>query len=82
MRFVSNNGITDPTLNLALEEYILRSLPDNDDYLLFYINEPSIIIGKNQNTVEEVNADYVESSGLHVVRRLSGGEPSTTISAT
>lgn len=73
MRFVSNNGITDPTLNLALEEYILRSLPDNDDYLLFYINEPSIIIGKNQNTVEEVNADYVESSGLHVVRRLSGG---------
>jgi len=73
MRFVSNNGITDPTLNLALEEYILRSLPGSDDYLLFYINEPSIIIGKNQNTVEEVNADYVESSGLHVVRRLSGG---------
>ncbi|MDQ8734342.1 lipoate--protein ligase [Paenibacillus sp. LHD-38] len=73
MRFVSNNGITDPSLNLALEEYILRSLPDDDDYLLFYINEPSIIIGKNQNTVEEINAEYVESSGIHVVRRLSGG---------
>ncbi|WP_139993267.1 lipoate--protein ligase [Paenibacillus paridis] len=73
MRFVSNKGITDPTLNLALEEYILRSLPDDDDYLLFYINEPSIIIGKNQNTVEEINAEYVESNHLHVVRRLSGG---------
>jgi lipoate-protein ligase A len=73
MRFVSNNGINDPSLNLALEEYILRSLPDNDDYLLFYINEPSIIIGKNQNTVEEINADYVEKNGIHVVRRLSGG---------
>lgn len=73
MRFVSNNGITDPSLNLALEEYILRSLPDNDDYLLFYINEPSIIIGKNQNTVEEINSDYVEKNGIHVVRRLSGG---------
>ncbi len=73
MRFVSNNGITDPTLNLALEEYILRSLPDTDDYLLFYINEPSIIIGKNQNTVEEINADYVQENKLHVVRRLSGG---------
>ncbi|OBZ07704.1 MULTISPECIES: lipoate--protein ligase [Bacillales] len=73
MRFVSNNGITDPTLNLALEEYILRSLPDNDDYLLFYMNEPSIIIGKNQNTVEEINAEYVETNGIHVVRRLSGG---------
>ncbi|RIX49384.1 lipoate--protein ligase [Paenibacillus nanensis] len=72
MRFVSNNGNTDPTLNLALEEYILRSLPD-DDYLLFYINEPSIIIGKNQNTAEEINAEYVEANKLHVVRRLSGG---------
>ncbi|MFD0588934.1 lipoate--protein ligase [Paenibacillus sp. GCM10027627] len=73
MRFVSNNGITDPALNLALEEYILRSLPGEDDYLLFYINEPSIIIGKNQNTAEEVNAEYVEQNKLHVVRRLSGG---------
>ncbi|RJX38814.1 lipoate--protein ligase [Paenibacillus pinisoli] len=73
MRFISNNGITDPALNLALEEYILRSLPDEDDYLLFYINEPSIIIGKNQNTVEEINAEYVKDNNLHVVRRLSGG---------
>ncbi|WP_256761080.1 lipoate--protein ligase [Cohnella sp. WQ 127256] len=73
MRFISNNNITDPSLNLALEEYVLRSLPDNDDYLLFYINEPSIIIGKNQNTVEEINAEYVEQNGIHIVRRLSGG---------
>lgn len=72
MLFVSNKGITDPTLNLALEEYILRTLPDNE-YLLFYINEPSIIIGKNQNTAEEINAKYVEDNNLHVVRRLSGG---------
>lgn len=73
MRFVSNKGITDPAINLALEEYILRSLPSEHDYLLFYINEPSIIIGKNQNTVEEINAEYVEANKLHVVRRLSGG---------
>ncbi|MFX3633760.1 MAG: lipoate--protein ligase [Candidatus Pristimantibacillus sp.] len=73
MRFISNNNITDPSLNLALEEYILRSLPDDDDYLLFYINESSIIIGKNQNTVEEINAEYVEQNGIHIVRRLSGG---------
>jgi lipoate-protein ligase A len=51
----------------------LRNLPDDEDYLLFYINEPSIIIGKNQNTVEEINAEYVEEKGIHVVRRLSGG---------
>jgi lipoate-protein ligase A len=41
--------------------------------LLFYINEPSIIIGKNQNTIEEINTEYVEGNGIHVVRRLSGG---------
>lgn len=73
MRFVSNKHITDPALNLALEEYILRSLPPEDDYLLFYINEPSIIIGKNQNTMEEINPRYVEENNIHVVRRLSGG---------
>ncbi|MDB4868262.1 MAG: lipoate--protein ligase [Cohnella sp.] len=71
--FLDNGNIHDPTLNLALEEYALRSLPDEDDYLLFYINEPSIIIGKNQNTAEEVNETYVRDRGIHVVRRLSGG---------
>jgi lipoate-protein ligase A len=67
MKFISNRGITDPTLNLALEEYILRSLPGEEDYLLFYINEPSIIIGKNQNTHEEINNEYVEQQGIHSV---------------
>ena len=41
--------------------------------MLFYINEPSIIIGRNQNTIEEINREYVEEHGIHVVRRLSGG---------
>ncbi|EFM08648.1 lipoyltransferase and lipoate-protein ligase [Paenibacillus curdlanolyticus YK9] len=73
MLFIDNRGITDPTINLALEEFVLKQLPMTDSYLLFYINEPSIIIGKNQNTIEEINADYVEERGIHVVRRLSGG---------
>lgn len=73
MRFLDNGNIHDPALNLALEEYALRSLPAEHDYLLFYVNEPSIIIGKNQNTAEEVNEEYVRNNGIHVVRRLSGG---------
>lgn len=73
MLFIDNKGITDPRINLAIEEYALRNLDINDTYLLFYINEPSIIIGKNQNTIEEINIDYVEDNGIHVVRRLSGG---------
>ncbi|RHW43144.1 lipoate--protein ligase [Neobacillus notoginsengisoli] len=73
MLFIDNKGITDPRINLAIEEYALKNLDINRTYLLFYINEPSIIIGKNQNTIEEINTDYVEANGIHVVRRLSGG---------
>ncbi|RDU35501.1 lipoate--protein ligase [Neobacillus piezotolerans] len=73
MLFIDNKGITDPRINLAIEEYALKNLDIDQTYLLFYINEPSIIIGKNQNTIEEINTDYVEDNGIHVVRRLSGG---------
>ncbi|MGE7984060.1 lipoate--protein ligase [Solibacillus sp. NPDC093137] len=74
MYFIDNKGITDPRINLAIEEYILKNMDiEKDDFLLFYINQPSIIIGKNQNTIEEINTDYVEENGIIVVRRLSGG---------
>ncbi|WP_040932137.1 lipoate--protein ligase family protein, partial [Paenibacillus larvae] len=73
MLFIDNQGITDPRINLAIEEYALKYLSTEQTYLLFYINEPSIIIGKNQNTIEEINMDYVKQQELHVVRRLSGG---------
>lgn len=73
MIFIDNEGITKPQINLALEEYALRNFGENEDYLLFYINEPSIIIGRNQNTLEEINDEYVRDNGIHVVRRMSGG---------
>src|SRR5690554_6496910 len=73
MIFLENEGITNPKLNLALEEYALRNFSADSDYLLFYINEPSIIIGRNQNTLEEVIQNYVEENNIHVVRRVSGG---------
>lgn len=73
MLFIDNGGGNDPALNLALEEYALRKLSGDEPILLFYINRPSIIIGKNQNTAEEVNSAYTEERGIDVVRRLSGG---------
>ncbi|ASN06563.1 lipoate--protein ligase [Virgibacillus necropolis] len=73
MKFIDNKGITDPSINLALEEYVLQNFGEKDTYLLFYINKPSIIIGRNQNTVEEINTEYVDNNGIKVVRRLSGG---------
>jgi lipoate-protein ligase A len=71
--FIDNKGITDPRINLAIEEYAVKNLDINESYLLFYINQPSIIIGKNQNTIEEINTEYVEKNDVIVVRRLSGG---------
>lgn len=74
MKLINNNQITDATLNLALEEWAVRNLDlENEDYLLFYINRNAIIIGKHQNTIEEINTAYVQKKGIQVVRRISGG---------
>ncbi|MCZ0703296.1 lipoate-protein ligase A [Natronobacillus azotifigens] len=73
MKFIDNEGVTDPYINLAIEEYVLKHFGEEDTYLLFYINHPSIIIGKNQNTIEEINTKYVDEQNIKVVRRLSGG---------
>jgi lipoate---protein ligase len=73
MLFVDNQGVTQPQVNLAIEEYILRNVKREEDLLFLYINEPSIIVGRFQNTLEEVNQAYVEEHGIQVVRRLSGG---------
>lgn len=58
--------------NMAMEEYIINSMP-MDDYLTFYIHDPAIIIGQHQNTIEEINQEYVNEKGIQVQRRLSGG---------
>ncbi len=74
MILINNNDITDATINLALEEWAVRNLDfEKDDYILFYINSNAIIIGKHQNTIEEINADYVKEKNIQVVRRISGG---------
>lgn len=63
----SNN----PYYNLAAEEYILREF-DAECFMLWR-NRPSIIIGKNQNALSEINIEYVRVHDIPVVRRLSGG---------
>jgi lipoate---protein ligase len=73
MLFVDNQNISDPRLNLAIEEYLLRHVTVTEPLLLFYVNEPSVIMGRNQNSIEEVDPDYVKTNHIHVVRRLSGG---------
>ncbi|MDQ0476863.1 lipoate--protein ligase [Chryseobacterium sp. MDT2-18] len=58
--------------NIASEEYLLHRFPTEDIFLL-YVNAPSIIVGKFQNTLAEINLDYVREKEIKVVRRMSGG---------
>ena len=71
MLYIKNESIN-PCFNLAMEEYLFN-LDDNNDYVLLWQNEPTIVIGKNQNTAEEINSEYVKEKGIHVVRRITGG---------
>jgi lipoate-protein ligase A len=73
MLYVNTGNSHDPSINLAAEEYVIRHIAPEEEILLFYINGPSIIIGRNQNTIQEINTDYVEANNIKVVRRLSGG---------
>lgn len=74
MYFVDNGKDNyDASLNIALETYLVENPLVDEPILLFYINDPSIIIGRNQNTIEEINQEYVEKHGIQVVRRMSGG---------
>lgn len=60
-----------PAFNIATEEYLLNNKAEDCFYL--YINAPCIIVGKHQNSLAEINVDYVKENGITVVRRLSGG---------
>ncbi len=73
MYFIDNQDITDPAINLSLEEYCLKNLDPNNDYMLFYINAPSVIFGKHQNPFREANVAYAMDKGISLIRRISGG---------
>lgn len=62
---------TIPSFNLSAEEYLFSQ--KNKDYLLLYVNNPSVIIGSNQAVLNEVDLDFCIEKGISVIRRLSGG---------
>lgn len=66
---VSSN--INPYFNLASEEYLLKCF-DKEIFLL-YRNAPSIVVGKHQNTLAEINLPFVQERDIPVARRISGG---------
>lgn len=70
MKFLRLNT-TNPYYNLAVEEYLF--LHATDDIFMLWQNEPTVVIGKNQNAYAEVNMEFVRQNGIHIARRLTGG---------
>ncbi|MGY0374709.1 lipoate--protein ligase [Clostridium sp. JNZ J1-5] len=72
MKFLINKSVN-PFFNLALEEYVLKNVNIDEDYFILWQNEPTIVIGKYQSTLNEINMDFVKNNNINVVRRNSGG---------
>ena len=71
MFFIKNKN-TDVYFNLAMEEYIFEKFKEDEVFML-WINEPSVVIGKHQNLIEELNMKYCFENNIKIARRLSGG---------
>ena len=70
MIYVINKSV-DPSFNHALEEYFLKDT--RESVFMIWQNEPTVLIGRNQNLELEINTDFTKAHDMHVVRRLSGG---------
>ncbi len=62
---------SDPYFNLAAEEYLLKHY--QEDFYFQYVNDPSVVIGKHQNALAEIDDCYLQEHGILLARRISGG---------
>ena len=68
---IIRSNTSNPAFNLATEEFLMYNKSEDCFYL--YINAPSIIVGKHQNSLAEINVEYVKENDITVIRRTSGG---------
>jgi len=71
--FICISSVSDPYENIGADEWFLDHVGEEDLVLYFYRNDPSVIIGKNQNPWVECDLAKMESDGVSLVRRVSGG---------
>lgn len=65
------NNSTNPYFNLAAEEYFFSNFGEN--IFMLWRNDNTIVVGKHQNTLSEINYEFVKENNIKVVRRLTGG---------
>jgi len=73
MLYIRNDS-DEPYFNLALEEYVLKRMKSDNDYIIIWKNKPSLIVGRFQNTVDEINIDFIRKNNLCIARRITGGK--------
>ncbi|MGC8803886.1 MAG: lipoate--protein ligase family protein [Bacteroidales bacterium] len=61
----------DPYFNLAAEEYLLRNY--REELLFLYVNDPSVVVGKHQNLLAEIDYRFVMEHNVRIARRITGG---------
>ncbi len=61
----------DPAWNLAAEEYLLKQTDSSVCFI--YRNRPSVILGRNQHLLSEVDPAYLQAHAIALYRRISGG---------
>ncbi|MBV0931654.1 lipoate--protein ligase [Lentilactobacillus sp. IMAU92037] len=72
---ISRNGQPsyDARVNQSLDNYFVNDLKLPGRGFMFYVNQPSVIIGRNQNVWAEVDIGYLHEHNIQLVRRTSGG---------
>lgn len=68
---IINRESTDPYFNIATEEFLVKTLEET--CFMLWQNRPSVIIGKHQNPLREVNMDFLKRNQIPIIRRISGG---------
>ena len=67
------NPSTNPAFNLAADEYMLTQMKEEISSL--WRNDNAVIIGSNQNAIQEMDLDYIRENQITVIRRLTGAAP-------
>ncbi len=67
------SDVLNPYENLAVEQWLLDSVADNEVIMYLWRNERTVVVGRNQNIWNECNVMRLREEGGYPVRRYSGG---------
>lgn len=73
MKFIDFKNHLRASYSFAVEEYIMKNAKFDDEYFLFWRTNPCLMIGRFQNTLEEINKEFARENHIEITRRNSGG---------